>query len=627
MRAPGSVPLDETLTVSAGGEEQGARPKRLLFELIILAVAAAIFLGCSVSPPSLMDDVDAVQAQIARNMIDTGDWVTPHLDGIAYMEKSPLKYWLIAASFKIFGVHDWAARLPVSLAAVVLCWLVFRMGEWAFGLRAGLYGGLALATSIGLFLFTRFQIPESALAVTIALAMWSFLRSIDPKERRPGWWAAIMGASIGTGLLLKGLIAAVFPTAAALLYLAATRQIRSREIWRRLQVGRGILIGLVIAAPWHVLAAIRNPPLFDFTLHSGPGQYHGFFWFYFINEHVLRFLNLRYPRDYNTVPRIYFWLLHLLWLFPWSVYFPALLKLNYRPADRTGRMRVLCLCWAGFLLIFFSFSSTQEYYSVPCYAAMALLIGSALTDSSGAVQKWVKRGSVVLTGIAALAAAAIGWILVHVWNTPAPGDISHALVVQPIEKYTLSLGHMGDLTLASFAYLRAPLELAAAAFLLGALLAWRWRAAGAVAMMTLFFHAARLALVVFDPYLTSRPLAEALNRAPLGALILDNPYWEFSSIVFYAERYHGQRVLLLNGRKNNLEYGSYAPNALSGVYIDDQGFRARWLSPELYYVCVEHEKADDLRRLVGAAALHRLAGSGGKFVFANQAVDADANYD
>lgn len=561
-----------------------------------------------------MDDVDAVQAQIARNMIDSGDWVTPHLDGIAYMEKSPLKYWLIAASFRIFGVHDWAARLPVSLSAVILCWLVFRMGVWAWSVEAGLYAGLAMATSIGLFLFTRFQIPESALAVTIAFAVWSFLRAMDPEESRPGAWVTAMAAAVGTGLLLKGLIAAVFPVAAALLYLAITRQLLAPATWKRLHPWRALAIVLAIAGPWHILAALRNPPVFDFTLHSGPGQYHGFFWFYFINEHILRFLNLRYPRDYNTVPRAAFWLFHLLWLFPWSVYFPAVARLDFRPAGRAGCLRLMCLCWAGFLLAFFTFSSTQEYYSLPCYAAFALLIGSALERPS----KLARYGTAALVAISALAAIAAGWILSQVWNLPAPGDISRALVVQPVEKYTLSLGHMGDLTLASFAYLRAPLALACAGFLLGALLIWRWRIAGAVIMMVLFFHAARLALVVFDPYLASRPLAEALNQAPRGTLILDNPYWEFSSIVFYAEAYHGRKLFLLNGRRNNLEYGSYAPGAATEVFIGDADLQRLWRSPGFVYLVVEHEKVDELRKLLGSAALQWFTESGGKFLFANR---------
>jgi hypothetical protein len=350
-------------------------------------------------------------------------------------------------------------------------------------------------------------------------------------------------------------------------------------------------------------------------MHSGPGEYRGFFWFYFFNEHLLRFLNLRYPRDYNTVPRLYFWLFHLLWLFPWSVYLPAVARLNFRARDRAGRMRLLCLCWAGFLLVFFTFSSTQEYYSMPCYPALALLIASALTDADAA--EWVAWGRRTLAVIAALAFAAIVFILSQVWNLPAPGDISRALTQHP-ELYTLSLGHMGDLTLASFAYLRTPLLLAGAGFLAGAVAAWRGKLLGVVVMMVLFIHAARLALVVFDPYLASRPLAEALNQAPHGKLILDDQYYTFSSVVFYAEAYHGQRVLLLNGRVNNLDYGSYAPDAPRDVFIDDAGFRERWLSADLYYICVEKPQVERLEKLVTREALHPIAQSGGKFVFRNR---------
>src|SRR5579863_417173 len=162
MGAPHSVPVDEAMGNRTAFPDRGDprdRRRGRRYQLILLAVAAAVFLGCILSPPSLMDDVDAVQAQIARNMLDSGDWVTARLDGVAYLEKSPLKYWLIALSYKAFGVHDWSARLPISLSAVILCWLVFRMGAWAFSVRAGMYAGLILATSVGLWLFTRIQIP------------------------------------------------------------------------------------------------------------------------------------------------------------------------------------------------------------------------------------------------------------------------------------------------------------------------------------------------------------------------------------------------------------------------------------------------------------------------------------
>ena len=176
-------------------------------------------------------------------------------------------------------------------------------------------------------------------------------------------------------------------------------------------------------------------------MHSIPGEYHGFLWFYFMNEQVLRFLNLRYPRDYNTVPRLYFWLFHLLWLFPWSVYFPAVARLSFKPVDRAGRTRLLALCWTGFLLIFFTFSTTQEYYSMPCYPALALLVGSAMAAGGS----WVRRGTRVLAVVAACAALP-AFALDAVRHVPTPGDISGALASNP-GAYTLSLGHMEDLTL------------------------------------------------------------------------------------------------------------------------------------------------------------------------------------
>src|SRR5665213_2538079 len=337
-----------------------------------------------------MDDVDAVQAQIARNMVSSGDWVTARLDGVAYLEKAPLIYWAIAGSYKIFGATDWAARIPIALSAMALAWLTSAFGIWAFGKRAGFYAGLCIATCIGLFLFTRILIPDVTITATMTLTMWSFLRAIDEEERRPRLWAFLLAVSIGISLLLKSLIGLVFPAGAALLYLLFTRQLLTASVWKRLRLFSGVLIILLIAAPWHILATLRNPPYFDSTFRSVPGEYHGFLWFFFMNEQVLRFLNLRFPRDYDTVPRVWFWLLHLVWLFPWSVYFPAVMKLSFKPVDRAGKTRLLALCWTGFLLVFFTFSTTQEYYSMPCYPALALLIGSALTEPRAAA--WIRKG-------------------------------------------------------------------------------------------------------------------------------------------------------------------------------------------------------------------------------------------
>jgi 4-amino-4-deoxy-L-arabinose transferase-like glycosyltransferase len=579
--------------------------------LIIVVFAALVFLACAVSPPSLMDDVDGVHAQIARNMLASGDWVIPHLDGVPYVEKAPLLYWLIAVNFRILGVRDWAARLPIVFGAILLCWVTSRFGRWAFGDPAGLFAGLALATCAGLFLFTRVLIPDVLLTLCVCVAMWSFQRALEDDEPHPRRWAALLAAGLGVGVMFKGLIALVAPIGGALVYLAMTRQLFSRRVWRRLHVVQGTVIFLLIAAPWHVLAALRMPPVFDFTMHSGPGEYHGFIWFYFINEHVLRFLNLRYPRDYNTVPRSAFWLLHLLWLFPWSVYFPAVARLSYRPADRAGRTRLLALCWTGFLLLFFTFSTTQEYYSMPIYPALALLLGSAMASES----KLLRVGTRVLAGICALAVVTIVVLLFLVRGVAAPGEISRALQQHP-EDYTLSLGHLRDLTIPSLAYLRGPLALAGLAFLAGAAGALRLsgkRVFLAIAvMMTLFLHAARAALVVFDPYLSSRSLARALVKSPGGGLIVDGPYYPFSSVFFYADR----TALLLNGRKYNLEYGSYAPGA-PPVFIDDAEFVRRWQGPGRLYLVADATQVARFEILVGYARLNKVFESGGKFLFVN----------
>jgi 4-amino-4-deoxy-L-arabinose transferase-like glycosyltransferase len=370
--------MDEEMANSSGDGSEAAdflTSKSWILYLIVALVAGTIYLGCIVSPPFLMDDSDAVLAQAARNMLTSGDWVTPRLDGVVFLEKPALYYWPIALSYKIFGVHDWAARIPIALSVMALAWLTAAFGVWAFGRSAGFYAGLCMATCVGLFLFTRILIPDVLLTFTTALAMWAFLRALDEEEAHPRFWAFVLAASLGTGLLVKSLVAIVFPIAGALIYLLLTQQLFVRRTWQRLRPISGFFIALLIAAPWHILATRRNPPYFYFSLHSGPGEYHGFLWFFFINEQLLRFLNLRYPRDYNTVPRLWFWLFHFLWLFPWSVYFPAVAKLSYKPVDRAGRTRLLALCWTGFLLIFFTFSTTQEYYSMPCYPALALLLG------------------------------------------------------------------------------------------------------------------------------------------------------------------------------------------------------------------------------------------------------------
>ncbi len=248
---------------------------------------------------------------------------------------------------------------------------------------------------------------------------------------------------------------------------------------------------------------------------------------------------------------------------------------------------------------------------MPCYSALALLLGSAMAMGGA----WIRRGSRVLFVVAGCAAAACVAILIYARHLPTPGDISGALGHHP-SVYTLSLGHMEDLTIASFAYLRFPLFVAAVAFLLGAVGNLRWAGRRAILatalMMVIFFHAARLAMVVFDPYLSSRPIADELLKSPPGKLLVDHHYFTFSSVFFYLN----SSALLVNGRFHNLEYGSYAPGAPS-VFIDDTELAGLWASTERYYLVADRSALPRFEKLMGAEHLNMVIESGGKVGLTN----------
>ncbi len=191
---------------------------------------------------------------------------------------------------------------------------------------------------------------------------------LDEEERIPRAWAATPWPQVlGVGLLLKSLIGLVFPLGAAILYLLLTRQLFSWRIWKRLRPFSRLRHHAArrrsLAYSWPLCV---NPPYFSLHMRSVPGEYHGFLWFYFINEQLLRFLNLRYPRDYDTVPRLYFWLFHPGLALPLECLSARCLQALLSARDRAGQAPG---CWPSAgpaSAVFFTFSTTQEYYSMPC---------------------------------------------------------------------------------------------------------------------------------------------------------------------------------------------------------------------------------------------------------------------
>lgn len=569
--------------------------------LLIVTMFMAVYFAALFSP-SLLDDADATHAQAAQHIALTGHWITLKVDGIRYLEKPPLPYWLVAADYKLFGFNAFSTHLPEALAVLGCAILALLWGRRAYSERAALYAALAFLSSIGVFLFTRIFIPEAILTLLSALALYLFLTGLE--DRQPARVYATY-ALLALAMLAKGLIAPVFFLGAAIPYLLLTGQWRR---WREFHLLVGTLLFLLIAAPWHVLAGLHNPdqghPIGNIPT---PGNVHGFFYFYFINEHVLRFLGKRYPHDYNKLPGYLFWSLHLVWLFPWSLYWPATLYSSWRKyrasgkpfvwrhlgdLDFTGETTLLLSLYAGFILFFFSLSTNQEYYTYPAYFPLLLLTAAGLArleadiKTEAAAQRkidvrWLVGAQALFAIIGVSAAITLGYGLWKSRHLPYVVDIGALLAHRDVGGYSLSMSHFFDLTGPSFAALRLPAALAAITLLLGPFLAWWMRVRGQHLRATfttamtaaMFLVAAHIAFVRFEPMLSSRTMANTINSLaqPADVLMLYGDQSYGSSIIFYTQR----RALLVRSRSSSMLWGSNYPDA-PHIFLNDAQMLSSW---------------------------------------------------
>ncbi|HEY6766769.1 MAG TPA: glycosyltransferase family 39 protein [Candidatus Sulfotelmatobacter sp.] len=607
-----------------------ARPpaNRLVASYSALAlVFAAVYLA-SLFTPGLLDDADGTHAEAAREMLVTADFVTLHINGVRYLEKAPFPYWLVAFSYRLFGVNEFAARLPMALSVMLLGLLALVWGRRAFGDRAGIYAGLFVYTCAGVFLFTRILIPDVLLSVLIAASLYFFLTALEGTNQAWRWYAGY--ACIGLGVLTKGLIAVAFPGGTAVLYLVASGDWRR---WREFRLASGMLLLLAIAAPWHVLAGLRNP--------GGPGR-HGFFWFYFVNEHFLRFLGKRYPRDYNKLPAALYWSLHLVWLFPWSLYFPAVLRtvIEQREADAerlqgpgsmqknfAHRTRLMCWILAGLILVFFAISTNQEYYTFPAYLPLLMLLADGVAqqewaEAKGAGRKgWLRESAFLLAVIGILAS---GILVFGLWQSralPFEPDIGRVLAKHDISKDTLSTSHMLDLSYASFAALRLPAALAAIVLFTAPLFSFILRlqrrhylATWTMGLgMAIFLVPAHIAFTRFGPYLSSRDLAHQIaERArPEDKVMIYGDQAFGSSLLFYLQR----PIELVNGRTTSMWFGSTFPDAPK-IYLDDADLRQAWTSGERIFLFVPPERKAQAEQVLSGKYV--IAETSGKYIYSNR---------
>lgn len=578
--------------------------------ILLLAFTAIIFISTSFQP-SLLDDADSTHAEAAKEMIERRDYVTLHVNGVRYLEKAPMIYWLVAGSFHLCGVNQFAARLPTALAIVALTWLVFVFGRWAYSEKAGLYAAAVIASCTGMFLFTRVMIPEAMLTLWFTIGHYCFLRGFFGTGREKNFYYGFY-AAMALAVLTKGLIGIVFIAGPVFWFLLLTRNFSELK---NMRIVTGGLLLLLIAAPWHLLAGYRNDR---------------FLWFYFVNEHFKRFLGTREPKDYNRVPFASYWLLHLVWLFPWSLGLPLGWPKHFTPfwklLDRRTMINLYLWIQALCILIFFNLSTSQEYYTFPVYAPLALLLGAAFhsaQDSAlGRRYLTLANGALAVIGLAAATVLlTLVWQARHIQPT---GDISSLLnlMASDSEQYTLSLGHIFDLTTGAFAELRGPAIGAAVALGVGFVLAWifRWRghhgrSIGAMMVtMGVLFVCANRAQISFDPVLSSRSLAMEIEKRwePGAQIVFNGEYETGSSIAFYTNR----QILLLNGKVTGMAFGSTYPDA-PPVFLSNDDVRRLWNGPQRIFLFTENSKRDTLLKNLHAP-FHVLADKGGKSVLMNR---------
>jgi 4-amino-4-deoxy-L-arabinose transferase-like glycosyltransferase len=625
--------VDSTLTIF---EEQNRVPERLrtasYWALAVLFVA--VYFGALFSP-ALLDDADSTHAEAAREMFVSGDYVTLHVNGVRYLEKAPLPYWLVAFCYHVFGVNEFASRLPMALSVLLLGVLGLVWAGRAFGERAGIYAGLFVYTSAGVFLFTRILIPDVLLSLLIVASLYFFLTGL---EDRVAWRWCAGYACVALGVLTKGLIALAFPGGAAALYLALTGEWRR---WREFQLAPGSVLFLLIAAPWHILAGLRNT-------HGAGG--HGFFWFYFVNEHFLRFLGKRYPRDYNKLPWTLYWSLHLVWLFPWSLYLPAGVRMvidarrkiqsenherrdgaEKKPASLShgfgARTRLLCWILAGLVLVFFAISTNQEYYTFPAYLPLLMLLADGVAQcewsdcESGVRKGWLRLSAGVLAVVALAAGVTLLTLLWQSRRLPFEPDIGNVLATHNMDTDTLSTSHMLDLSYASFAALRLPAALAAVALLVFPLLSFLLRIkrrhyAATLALaagMAVFLVAAHIALGRFGPYLSSKDLAReiaARARAEDRVMIYGDQAFG-SSLLFYLQR----PIELVEGRTTSMWFGSTFPDAPK-IYLSDSDLLRDWVGAGRVFLFVPPHLRAKVDTLLPSKVV--VAQVSGKYVYSNR---------
>jgi 4-amino-4-deoxy-L-arabinose transferase-like glycosyltransferase len=499
-----------------------------------LAVLLSLFLivwFCNLDYRSLVRPDEGRYAEIAREMAQTGDWITPRLDAIKYFEKPPLQYWATAAAYEAFGEHEWTARLWTALTGFFGVLMVGFAGMRLFGPRAGFYSALVLSSSILFAAIGHINTLDMGVTFCLTLGLLGFLLAQQGAQpsRASRWWMRLAWAAMGLAFLSKGLIGLVLPGAAMAAYALVQRDL---SFLRRLEPLSGIAIMLAIALPWIVAVSIANP---EFPR------------FFFIHEHFERFLTTGHRR---TAPWWFFVPILLAGMLPWTGMLAQSLVAAWKRESVPGafKPRRFLLIYAGVIFLFFSTSQSKlPAYILPTFPAVALLMGEWLTQARGRQLAWL----ILPISILALGGAIASPFMGYLGNDKVP-----AALYEIFSKWILAA------TLMLFA-----------ATCVAMALAWRERVEAAVTVL-----AAGGLLFIQIGMTGHEALSPSQSTSHLAALIkpLLGPDTTFYSVRTYEQTlpFYIKRTVTLVDYRDELDFGLKQEPQLGIPTVTE--FEARW---------------------------------------------------
>ncbi len=500
--------------------------------LLVLLAFLIFFAGLGRLP--LLEPDEGRNAEVAREMLASGDWITPHFDSLVYLDKPAVFFSLVAASFRSFGVCEWAARLPSALLGMATLVLVWALGRRAFGDVTGLRAGIILATSPLAIVEARLVGLDMALTFLVAVAMMSFWLA-ETDAAHPAWQHALLFGAMGLATITKGPVGFLLPLLSILAYLALRGRVRELG---RLRWGLGGAVFLGVALPWFVAASLRNP---------------GFLHYAFWQESLARFAT---GQSRRTGSLLYYIPVYFAGFFPWSLF---LLFAGWHAAKRWRALGeeaqkpvAFCLAWAGVVFLFFTVSRSKlPAYFLPALVPLSLLMAKvweAEAGQEGRPSDWVTAGFAALIALGLLVALTSRWLPLDHHGTGLGG--LPALAPYRAGPAGAGLGarlarrlHPDVLALVRPSMLFSGLILTALAWL-GRNLATRGKSRASASavfalvalMVPLLFIRWMPAVRIFSATTSSRQLAKLLRSSPEKDLPLYGYYYFRTSLPFYLGR-------------------------------------------------------------------------------------------